>query len=388
MLRLFLSAGLVFAAALLGADEPTLMTPQVFQERLKETRQPDFRRPGVTAAALRVKSKISIANAGMRDLSERIPATDNTIYPWFSVTKLFTAAAVMQLHEKGAIDLNAPLSKYLPEFKPDTSKYREPTVAHFLSHTSAVPSLGLTARFAAIHLASEPRPSNGDLLKKWVKPGEPLQFEPGSTFEYSNVGYLWLGELVARVSKEPYESYIDRHIIRPLMLKDTGFGAKDLQRSARGYARSGSISGILGALLGDERFDAGKVFGYRAIRHYEVDGPSYAGMFGTIPDMARFALCLLQGGELEGKRILKKESVAQMQQLRKDPTGKDLQAGFGWWIETGNGEKVVYQEGLGGGFKTQMRLYPERGYGVVVASNDAEYDTFEICRWVVSAPRN
>jgi CubicO group peptidase (beta-lactamase class C family) len=276
------------------------------------------------------------------------------------------------------------MASYLKEFKVNSKGWAQPTVRHVLSHTAGLPMLNPFERFKAVHLADEPAPTNGDLVKAWTSPGEALRHEPGTKFEYSNVGYLWLGMLVERVSGVRYETLVTERILKPLGMTRTGFVHADINKAARGYAHAYSLGGVLGALLGDERLYAGKAWGYRGIRNYYVNGPAYAGLVGPVSDMEHFVRMQLQDGTFDGKRILSPESCAAMREPTKDPQGKPLQIGIGWWVEDNDGERVCYHEGMGGGFRTQLRIYPERHYGVIVASNDHEYDTFNITRCVVS----
>jgi CubicO group peptidase (beta-lactamase class C family) len=375
------------ARALLSLG-PGLVTPEQFQQRLSQTRLPNERRPGVSAAAVRLGQPTVFASAGMREMEERRPAGPDTEYLWYSVTKLFTATAVMQLVEQGKVDLDAPLARYVPDFKPGLKDGVQPTVAQFLSHSSGVPQVSPLEKFGSIHLAGEPRPSDRDLLRQWTKAGDPLSFRPGTRYEYTNTGYLWLGSLVETVSGESYEGYVTAHILRPLGMDHTGFQVSDWGQAARGYARTHSFMGILGALLGDERYDAGKIFGYRAIRHFEVDGPSYAGLIGSVRDMARFAAMMLADGALDGRRILQADTCRRMREPRLRADGKPLGAGLGWMLKDEDGDRVAYHEGWGGGFRAELCLYPARGYAVVLASNDSEYDGGRVCRWIVSAPKN
>ena len=167
---------------------------------------------------------------GLADVDGQIPITPETKFLIASVTKTFTAAAVMMLEEEGFLELNDPIGKYLKEYPPETAS--RITVHHLLSHTSGIPEA-----------AADPR-SLGDLARPRT-PGElvalfkdmPLEFEPGTASRYSNSGYIVLGQIIESVSGKPYYDFVRERIFLPLGMKKSGVcaGERPLPRSAAGY---------------------------------------------------------------------------------------------------------------------------------------------------------
>ncbi|PSN85147.1 hypothetical protein B9Q02_07430 [Candidatus Marsarchaeota G1 archaeon BE_D] len=165
--------------------------------------------------------KVLYANAfGFRNLELGLSATPYTIYGVGSITKSVTALCVLQLYEKGLLDLNDTVSQHLKSFGFDDSLV---TIKHLLTHTSGMPSLGVAERIIAQRIAGEKSGvTNFDefigLLKRVNR-----VFRPGERFLYSNEGYMLLGKIVETVSGERYEDYVLKRVIKPLALVRTGF---------------------------------------------------------------------------------------------------------------------------------------------------------------------
>jgi uncharacterized protein YbbC (DUF1343 family)/CubicO group peptidase (beta-lactamase class C family) len=232
--------------------------------------------------------------------------TEDTIYDAASLTKVIaTTTAVMQLVERGQLDLEAPVARYLPAFAQhgkDVIKVR-----HLMIHMSGLrPSLPATpvwegyARAIELACAEQPRSV------------------PESGFVYSDINYIVLGELIRLVSGRTLDVYCQQEIFGPLKLRDTGFlPPKD------------KLARIAPTELVDGRMIHGVVHDPTARRMGGVAG--HAGLFVTAADLARFSRMLLNGGELEGARILSPASVARMTRVQND--GSDRR-GLGWDIDT------------------------------------------------------
>jgi uncharacterized protein YbbC (DUF1343 family)/CubicO group peptidase (beta-lactamase class C family) len=229
----------------------------------------------------------------------------DTIFDLASLTKVIaTTTAIMKLVEQGEISLEAPVQQYIPEFigKEGVS------VKHLMTHTSGLrPGLSLaqpwTGPEAALKLAC----------------AEKLTAPPGTTLRYSDINYIVLGELVRIVSGKRLDEFCAEQIFRPLGMKDTGFlPAENLKERVAPTQRT--ADGILRAVVHDPT----------ARRIGGVAG--HAGLFGTTADLARFSRMLLNGGELEGVRILKPETVRLMTSVQ---TGEGIpRRGLGWDIDS------------------------------------------------------
>jgi uncharacterized protein YbbC (DUF1343 family)/CubicO group peptidase (beta-lactamase class C family) len=225
---------------------------------------------------------------GMRSLMPRVePLTPNTVYDVASLTKVVaTVPAVLLLVEQGKVELDAPLGRYFHEF--GAPSFREITVRRVLTHSAGFPDLPSPAAI--------PRgfPEAARLLAK-----AGLAYAPGSTFHYSDTGFILLGELVRRVSGEPLDRLTRKRFYAPLGMKDTTFHPPK-EWKARIAPTEILGSGLLRGTVHDGN---ARMLGGVA---------GHAGLFSTADDLARFCRMLLRGGELEGRRYLKESTVRAM----------------------------------------------------------------------------
>jgi uncharacterized protein YbbC (DUF1343 family)/CubicO group peptidase (beta-lactamase class C family) len=238
----------------------------------------------------------------------REPMTTDTIFDAASLTKVIaTAPAVMALVEDGRVQLDAPVKTYLPEF---TGNGRDAmTVKQLLTHTSGLrPDTDLRAQGEGYDA--------GIRLCLAEKPSRP----PDTEFRYSDINFQLLGEIVRRAAGEPLDSFCARRIFQPLQMTDTGFNPprEKLARIAPTEREGG-------------RMLRGVVHDPRARKMGGVAG--HAGLFTTAADLARFCRMLLNGGELDGARVLKPETVALMTSVQT-PAALDAKRGLGWDIAT------------------------------------------------------
>ncbi len=226
----------------------------------------------------------------------------NAIFDLASLTKVFTATAIMQLVESGRLKLDAPVASYWPEFGQNGKD--EITVRQLLTHTSGLrqdlePSPASTGESDALRQIAADRTLN----------------RPGSKFLYSDVGFIVLGELVRRVSYEPLDTYVRDHIFLPLGMRDTG------------YRPAASLKPrIVPADVENGVLRWGEVQDPTAFRMGGVAG--HAGLFSTAADLTKFARMLLGHGSLNGVNVLKPESVDEM--LTAAPLPGGVRHALGW----------------------------------------------------------
>jgi uncharacterized protein YbbC (DUF1343 family)/CubicO group peptidase (beta-lactamase class C family) len=246
------------------------------------------------------------AYGSRRLLPQPAPMTLDTIFDLASLTKpLGTTLAVMSLVERGAIKLDAPLGRYLKEFR--DKQFDEITIRRLLTH-----SAGLAA-YPANGVVAAGFPSAASAIAKM-----PLDYPPGSGFQYSDTGFILLGEVVRRVSGSSLDRYLERTVFRPLGLADTSF-----QPKASALPRVAPTEFVNGVLL------RGEVHDRRARLLGGVAG--HAGVFSTSADLARIVRMLLNRGTLDGHRILEPATVKEMWALGPDSrTGRAL----GWDVSS------------------------------------------------------
>lgn len=246
---------------------------------------------------------------GFQNLESHTPMRTDSIFQIMSMTKPITAVGVMMLVEDGKLALNEPVEKYLPEFKGQSlagekKPVRPITLRDLLTHTSGMAGnpddpikdlpqkLNLTLAEAVAHYAKQP-----------------LEFEPGSKWQYSNIGIATLGRLIEVASGKPYETFLAERILTPLGMKDSFFypPADKISRIAIVYKKQGDkLVPAGGDILG------GDPLNYRKGSKYPA--PEW-GMFSTAQDLSHFYLMVLNGGSYQGRKYLSKMSVDLMRRV-------------------------------------------------------------------------
>ncbi len=294
---------------------------------------------------------------GLADIASNTPITEDTVFRIASITKTFTAIAVMQLWEQGLIDLNAPANDYLRAYKliPAKASFRPATVWHLLTHTAGIrevlhPSglfrlrdLGETVKLG------RPVPS----LAEYYQGGLRIDAEPGTRWMYTNHGFATLGQIVEDVSGEPLDRYLREHIFDPLGMADTDLVRSELVQShlATGY---------------DLRRN-----GARSVADYELVTVGGGGVYSTARDMARYLAALLGGGANEHGRVLKPSTMATMFEPQYQPDPRIPGIGLAFSRANLGGHLAVEHDGILPGFDSQIFLAPDDEVGVMAFANGA-----------------
>ena len=238
--------------------------------------------------------------------------TTSTIFDAASLTKVVaTTPAVMKLIEAGRLELDAQVSRYLPEFKGQGKELL--TIRQLMTHTSALR--------AGLPRSNEWSGNKGAFEAACA---EPLRGEPGKTYRYSDINFILLGLLVERITGEPLEQFCEREIFAPLGMTDCHFRLLE----AKGLKKMDRIAPT--TEMPDGSVLQGVVHDPTARRMGGVAG--HAGLFLTTRDLAQYARMLLGGGELNGKRIFKVETVKLMTSVQS-PEGLPRR-GLGWDIDS------------------------------------------------------
>jgi CubicO group peptidase (beta-lactamase class C family) len=299
---------------------------------------------------------------GAADIASNTPITEDTIFRIGSITKPFTAIAVMQLHQRGLIDLDAPANDYLRAYEliPARAGFRPATVRHLLTHTAGIPE----ARHVSDLFHPEAGPFEGRPLHLSVKFGEPLPSlaeyyrgglrvvaQPGTAFAYSNHGFATLGQIVEDVSGMPLERYFRERIFEPLGMEDT-----DLLRSERIASRLAT-----GYALGRR--------GAKAVPDRDWTGPGGGGIYSTTRDMARFAAALMGGGANEHGSVLEPATLVTMFEPHHRPDPRLPGWGLGFARAEAGTHRVVGHDGILPGFNSELLVALDDGVGVVAFTN-------------------
>lgn len=316
--------------------------------------------PSIQYAFFDLDSIIYQKKCGVSNVKSNTMVDSLTTYNLFSITKTFTALAVLQLAQDGKIRLNSPVSDYLPDF-PYTKKI---TVEQLLNHSSGIPN-PLPLRW--IHTTSEHKDFNRDLFFKGVfSKNLTLDSEPGTTFKYSNLGYVLLGQLIEKVSGISYEDYITKKIIEPCGIEPGSLGFEIAPAvHATGYQKWWSFSNaIFGLLIDKKKFMGSKEGSWKPFNHFYINGTPYGGLVGTGSALIKYAQALLRKDSLlindYYKNMLFTESI-----INNEPTGMS----YSWYTGSLKGHKYFAHAGGGGGYYLELRVYPVLGKGSLIIFN-------------------
>ena len=180
--------------------------------------------PGLSVAVVKDGKMVYSNGFGVADGPRTVLATKDTVYHWWSMTKIPTAVAVMQLHERGLLDIDDPISDYLPFFKVSYKGTEQPNVSirQVLNHTAGLPD-ATPEIMTWLHQEGDPPVDQTQLIVEKFPDYDELLFMPGEKSQYSNVGYMVLGALIEAVTDQTYEEYVIDNILLPLDMQNTNF---------------------------------------------------------------------------------------------------------------------------------------------------------------------
>lgn len=296
--------------------------------------------PGITALVMREGEVVFRGAAGLANIELGVPMQPDHVLRIGSITKQFTAAAILLLQERGELNVADDITQYLPDF---LTRGERITIEHLLTHTSGL--------FNYTDLSDYWR---GDLIRTDVSVEElidlfanrPPRFSPGEEFSYSNSGYVLLGAIIERVSGKAYADFMRDEIFTPLGLDDTQYGGPHIvPRRASGYARG----------RGDEYLNALPI----SMTHPYATGA----LVSTVDDLGRWNEALF-GGEL-----LSDASVRAMTTVAELDDGSGTEYGYGLYVRMRDGLRVISHSGGIHGFSTSAVWLPDQRVYAVVLSN-------------------
>ena len=279
--------------------------------------------PGLSVTVVKGDKIVYNRAFGLADGPAQIAATPDTVYHWWSMTKIVTAIAVLQLSERGLLDLDAPVTVYLPWFdvQAGSGVGKAVTVRHLLNHTSGLPD-PMPAMIGWMHYADE-LVDQTDLIRRQLPQFSKLQSSPGTKATYTNLGYMVLGAIVERVSGQSYATYVTDNILQPLGMQHTGFLYPDKRQAqeARGSQQFVHLyTPLLPFLLDTKALIHQRSGTILWLNRVYTDALPPSGLIGPAPDVARLLQAFLHGGKLDGAQILSPQSVALMTAAPADPT--------------------------------------------------------------------
>jgi CubicO group peptidase (beta-lactamase class C family)/D-alanyl-D-alanine dipeptidase len=303
--------------------------------------------PALSIALVDDQKIIWAKGFGFADPKAKKPATADTIYRVGSVSKLFTDIALMKLVEKGDIDLDAPITTYLPDFKP-TNRFDKPiTLRMMLSHRSGM------VREPPVGSYFDPTSPTLEAMVRSLHPTE-LVYEPGAKIKYSNAAIATAGYVLEKTQKEPFAKYLKRTVLEPMGLKRSSFEPTD-------EVRKDLANAVMWTYIG-RTFEAPT---------FELGMAPAGSMYSTAPELGRFLSILFAKGKGQGGQILKPETLEKMYEPQYGKPDDKTGFGIGFYLTELDGKRVIGHGGAVYGFATELAALPADKLGVVViASKD------------------
>jgi CubicO group peptidase (beta-lactamase class C family) len=329
-MRLRFALAFVLVAVSFAQEKPQ-SDPVARMEQIIQSYAADHRFMGSVLVARDGKTLLD-KGYGFANLEWQVPNTPTTKFRLGSITKQFTAASILLLEERGKLKTDDPVKKYMPDAPAAWDKV---TIFHLLTHTSGIPSFTSFPDLPKRQLEA----MTPQQLVDWFR-DKPLEFEPGTKWNYSNSGYVLLGYLIEKISGQSYAAFVQENIFTPLGMKDSGYDSNSaiIERRAAGYAPGKN---------GPE--NAGYV---------NMTVPlSAGGLYSTTEDLLRWE----QG--LFGGKLLSPASMAKM----TTPFKQDYAFGLG--VSAQDGHKAITHDGGIQGFNTSLIYYPDEKLVVAVLAN-------------------
>lgn len=339
--RLALALTVLSLTATPASAQPPRAQQVAIMDSIAESPVIENRVAGLTVAVIRGNDTLLLDAYGMADLEWQIPMTVDAVFEIGSVTKQFTAAAILQLRDHGKLDLDADISQYLPEF--DTQGRRIP-VRRLLDHTSGMKGATEMESFRTIMTQDLPRDTLFDLIA-----AEPYDFPPGEAMIYNNSAYILLGHIIAKVSGKSYEEYVEQEIFAKLGMTRSSYCSNTdvVPRKARGYrlTREGMIQGSY----------TNHLWPYAA-----------GSLCATVGDLLTW-LDALHGG-----RVLSEASYREMITPGTLNDGTPVRYAMGLGTSDPRGRPAIGHGGaIGSGFLAHTMYYPNEDLSVVMLVNTA-----------------
>lgn len=313
-------------------DTRQLRGPRDTIDRFIEAEMARRHIPGVSIAVVRAGRVIDARGYGVADLEHGVPVTPSTVFKIASVSKQFLATGIMLLAQEGKLSVDDPIAKFYPGAP---ASWQGITLRHFMTHTSGVLREGP---------AFDPLKEQADSLVVLSAFDRPLEFPIGAKYQYCNVCYFTLADVITRVSGTRWDAFLDQRVFRPLGMRATRpTTARELvPHRARGYAWRDS--------------------GYVNAPEYIAVRPSGA-YLSSVLDLAKWDAALYED------KVLTKASRDAMWTRVALAGGGTHGYGFGWTLDSLDGRPRVHHGGSLPGFRAEMARFPNDSITVIVLTN-------------------
>jgi len=330
--------------------------------------------PGLAVGILRPGHPNIEKGYGVTRLGSDTGATDRTVYHMASISKPFVATGVMQLVEAGKVELDAPLTRYITWFRMKDPRASSITVRQLLTHVSGMPDV-------TDYDWEHPQYDAG-ALERYIRglADSSLSAAPGAKWDYSNIGFEVLAELIAVVSGQEFESYVREHILVPTGMTHSTMLMTDIDSTKLAWGHTRSDSGVVS-----------QTSAYPYNRRHAASST----MHSDAHDMLRWARINMNRGELDGRRILKTETYDQLWASQRDMFEalkeratragvplpyESFHQGLSWFVIGWKGHRLINHSGGDRGFRTDLFIAPDDSVAVVVMANQERADVGELSR--------
>lgn len=294
--------------------------------------------PGATVIVVKDGKTVLRRAYGMADTVAGKPMSPDMVLRLGSITKQFTATAILMLAEEGKLALTDDITRFFPDYP---TRGKTITVEHLLTHTSGIKSYTSKPGYAGTMARDTTVAAMIDSFKN-----DPLDFDPGTNYRYNNSGYFLLGAIIEKVSGQPYATFLEQRVFTPLGMKDTAYEGfeRGTAPHALGHSRDGDRFGRSAALSMSQPYAAGS-------------------LVSTVDDLARWNAAITDG------KLLKAASWQRMFTPYKLASGKSTDYGYGWEMGKLQGAAMIAHGGAINGFNTYALRLPEQNVFVAVLSN-------------------
>lgn len=300
--------------------------------------------PAFSIAIVRGNKVVWSEGFGYQDAQKKVPATSETIYRVGSISKLLTDISIMKLVEKGELDLDVPVTTYLPDFKPNNTFKKPITLRMLMTHRS-----GLVRESPAGNYFDPTEPSLSETVKSLN--GTPIVYKPETRTKYSNAAIAVVGAVLETKLKGRHADLVNKEIFEPLEMKNSSF---DLTPSI-----DKKLATAYMWTYDDRRFVAPKF----------LLGTGPAGnLYSTVLDLCKFTTFIFDEGKTKNGQVIKPETIKMMTSPQIGTDGKKQDFGIGFHVGDLDGNRMIGHGGAVYGFSTQLEALPDRKLGVAAAS--------------------
>lgn len=341
---------------------------EAYLDRLAASGNP----PGLSVIVVKDEKVVYSSAFGYADGPQKIKATPETVYHWWSMTKIPTAVAILQLQERGKLNIDDLVVKHLPWFEVKYPSTDSPalTIRHLLQHSSGLPDT-VPAMAGWVHY-DDVTPNQTGVVKKYLPEFNILKFEPGTQAVYSNLNYMVLGAIIEATSGQTYEAFVTDNILQSLGMSQTNFVYSPAMVE---HAAAGSLplvhmyTALLPTLLDPNALIRERNGTLMWMNRFYIEATPSTGLIGSAPDVAKFMLMVLNHGMYNEVQVLSPESISMLTE-----TSPIDGRGLGWYVGESDGGRYLEHMGGGAGFATTMRLYPEIALGIAILANGTDLD--------------